>query len=46
MLSRMCEMIKVNRIRDVFIKDSVKVPLIVYEMRESRLRWFGHYEES
>ena len=37
-----CGRIKLNRVRNEVIRAKLGVTLIVYKMREHRLRWFVH----
>ena len=44
MLRRMCGLTRLDRIRNEVIRDLVSVVDIGENMRESRLRWFGHVD--
>jgi len=38
----MCGYTRLDRIRNVVIRDQVRVALLEDKLREIRLRWFGH----
>jgi len=38
----MCDYSRLDRIRNVVIREKIRVTFIEDKMRETRLRWFGH----
>lgn len=46
MLHWMCGQMKLDRIRNVVIRDKVRVISMEDKSREARLRWFGHIRRS
>ena len=42
MIRWMCSYVRLDRIRNVVIRDQVRVALLEDKLREIRLRWFGH----